>query len=277
MTYPIVLAHGVCRFDQIWNESLGVDNSDDERLDLWHYFRGVRTMLRKRGHQVFHSAVSWSAGVETRAAELRRNIQEILAATGMEKVNILAHSMGGLDSRHMLFNDRHQGAIHRHVASLTTISTPHGGSPFADWGLSNLKPLVKLAARIGLNIEAFKDLTVASCGKFNQDPQVEAFETACEPLIRFQTYAGRQQFWAVFDALKVPFYIVEKQEGENDGLVSVRSAQWRGKYFRGIIDSADHLNEIGWWDPGQIWTKESDAELLARIHDFYASIADRLP
>jgi triacylglycerol lipase len=277
MTYPIVLAHGVCRFDKIWNEASGIDTSDDEQRDLWHYFKGVRTMLRKRGYQVFHSAVSWGAGVEKRASELGRNIQEILAATGAEKVNIIAHSMGGLDARHMLFGDRHQGAIHLHVASLTTISTPHWGSPFADWGLANLKPLVKVAAKIGLDIEAFKDLTVAACTRFNNDPEVQEFESACDPLIRFQTYAGRQAFWAVFDALKMPFYIIEKQEGENDGLVSVQSARWQEKYFQGIIDKVDHLNELGWWDPGQILVKESKAELLARVHDVYAAIADRLP
>jgi hypothetical protein len=32
MTYPIVLAHGVCRFDVLWNESLDVDNNDDPKI-----------------------------------------------------------------------------------------------------------------------------------------------------------------------------------------------------------------------------------------------------
>jgi hypothetical protein len=40
MTFPIVLAHGVCRFDILWNESLAVDNNDDPKIDRLHYFRG---------------------------------------------------------------------------------------------------------------------------------------------------------------------------------------------------------------------------------------------
>jgi hypothetical protein len=48
MTYPIILAHGVCRFDVLWNRALRVDDSDDPRIDNLHYFKGVRTMLNER-------------------------------------------------------------------------------------------------------------------------------------------------------------------------------------------------------------------------------------
>ena len=39
MTFPIVLAHGVCRFDRLWNETLKTDNNDDPKLDNLHYFK----------------------------------------------------------------------------------------------------------------------------------------------------------------------------------------------------------------------------------------------
>jgi len=38
MTFPIVLAHGVCRFDILWNESLDADNNDDPGIEWLHYF-----------------------------------------------------------------------------------------------------------------------------------------------------------------------------------------------------------------------------------------------
>ena len=138
MSYPIVLAHGVCRFDKVWSEALELDNNDDPKLDQLHYFKGLRTDLMKHGFTVYHSNVSWAADVETRASELKDYVIKILEKEGAEKVNIIAHSMGGLDERHMLFNFRDSDHLHERVASLTTISTPHEGSPFADWGTDNL-------------------------------------------------------------------------------------------------------------------------------------------
>ena len=77
MTFPIVLAHGVCRFDILWNESLAVDNNADPRIDRLHYFRGIRTMLKDKGYDVYHSAVAWAADVDHRAEDLKQNILAI--------------------------------------------------------------------------------------------------------------------------------------------------------------------------------------------------------
>ena len=106
MTFPIILAHGVCRFDVLINDVLQLDNNDDPKLDRLHYFRGIRTMLKAKGFCVYHSKVSWAADVKTRAEDLRINIEAVLQKEKAKKVNIIAHSMGGLDSRHMMFNGR---------------------------------------------------------------------------------------------------------------------------------------------------------------------------
>ena len=277
MAFPIVLAHGVCRFDHIWRDVLEIDNSDDEEHDNLHYFKGIRTMLKKNGYRVYHSSVSWAADVNTRADDLRGNIQKILEKEDCEKVNIIAHSMGGLDSRHMMFNDRNSGHIHQRIASLTTISTPHGGSPFADWGTENLPHVIPMARKLGLDITAIYDLRTDRCKRFNENVDVLNFEENCEKSILFQTYAGKQDFWSIFDALKLSFYIIEKKEGDNDGLVSVKSARWRERYFKGVIDNADHLNELGWWDTAQMFSGESQGALLERIHKFYLDVAKNLP
>lgn len=277
MTYPIVLAHGVCRFDILWNESLDADNSDDPSLDRLHYFRGIRTMLMDKGFTVFHSKVGWAADVDSRASDLKENLLKILQQSGAEKVNIIAHSMGGLDARHMMFNDRHADRIHEHVASLTTISTPHRGSPFADWGLRNMSLIPGMLKRIGLDVSAFEDLQTHTCKAFNQNPQVMDFEKECQATITFQTYAGKQDFWGIFNLLKGPSRIIEEKEGANDGLVSVESAKWKEEYFKGVLDNTDHLNELGWWDISQLLDGETQDELLERIHKFYAEVAENLP
>ena len=277
MTLPIVLSHGVCRFDQLWNDALGMDNNDNETMDSLHYFKGIRTMLKKKGFQVYHAKVPWAAKVDERAEALRTDIEQILRNTGAAAINIVAHSMGGLDSRRMLFNDRNAGRIHQRVASLTTISTPHWGSSFADWGIRNLGGVITLAHSLGLNIEAFKDLTVAECSRYNHQQAVVEFEKACEQTLKFQTYACRQDFMGIFAPLKLPFYYIEKEEGDNDGLVSVKSARWRDRYFQGILEKTDHINALGWWEADQIFVGESEKDLLTRIHGVYAEIARNLP
>jgi triacylglycerol lipase len=45
-------------------------------------------------------------------------------------VNLMAHSMGGLDCRYLISKVRPEEYT---PLSLTTFSTPHHGSPFMDW------------------------------------------------------------------------------------------------------------------------------------------------
>jgi len=277
MSYPIILAHGVSRFDQLWNGAFEIDNNDDPKMDRLHYFKGVRTMLMQHGFRVYHSHVPWADGVDVRAADLHRNVRDVLAKAKAPKVNIIAHSMGGLDARHMLFDFRVTDPIHEQVASLTTISTPHQGSPFADWGTDNLSFVVPLAKKIGISLHAFYDLRTDRCRRFNHDPAVVAFETDCEAEIQFRTYAGCRKSWGLFDTLRISQAIIENQEGENDGLVSVASAKWRDRYFQGLMENVDHFNELGWREPGRVFEHESEQELLDRVHAFYLEIARQLP
>ena len=277
MPYPIVLAHGICRFDVLWNTALRVDDTDDVTLDELHYFRGIRTMLRRRGHRVYHSRVAFGAKVDTRAGQLGVNLQRILTETRADKVNIIAHSMGGLDARHLMFNDRERGRIHERIASLTTISTPHWGSPFADWGLQQFPALTTALKKVLVDVEGLHDLKTDACRRFNERPEVQAFELECERTTRFQTYAGRQRRSGIVLPLQPAFDIVEAAEGDNDGLVSVRSARWQDRYFKGILENADHLNELAHWDGSQRHSGETSTELRSRVHAFYAAIAAELP
>jgi triacylglycerol lipase len=50
-------------------------------------------------------------------------------------VNFVAHSMGGLDVRHLISTIKPQSYT---PVSLTTIGTPHHGSPFMDWCAANI-------------------------------------------------------------------------------------------------------------------------------------------
>src|SRR5262245_44684300 len=86
LKHPVVLAHGILGFDEL---KVGPIKS--------HYFRGVGARLEKIGTKVYSFRVHPTATVESRAAELAKAVEAIDA----ERVNIVAHSMGGLDARYL--------------------------------------------------------------------------------------------------------------------------------------------------------------------------------
>lgn len=104
--YPIVLVHGYCGFEKLG----GAD-----------YFRGIRLSLETCGTAVYCPALPPLSGVAARARALVAAVTEICESRGASRVNIIAHSMGGLDARYAIAK---LGLAGR-VASLITIGTPH--------------------------------------------------------------------------------------------------------------------------------------------------------
>ena len=124
--YPIVLVHGLGMKDTFFMKSWG-------RIDR---------ILRIQGYTVYKSDVDAFGTVAGNAAQLKAEIEGIVRETGAEKVNIIAHSKGGLDAKHMIC----QLDMARHVASLTTLCTPHKGTPIASFILRFPKFAVKYVA-----------------------------------------------------------------------------------------------------------------------------------
>jgi len=214
--YPIVLVHGLLGFGQL---GIGRENAK-------YYFKGVREDLTRLGYSVFLTKVGDRDGVAVRAAQLKRRINRITSG----KVNIIAHSMGGLDARYMI---AHLDMANR-VASLTMISTPHRGSAYADWGVEHVGGALKLFKTLGIEIQALYDLTTDACKKLNET-------TPDSPGVKYISYSGSQPHKKICTYLRSAHKVILKAEGPNDGLVSVRSAKW-GEY-RGNL-AADHLNQI---------------------------------
>jgi len=274
-THPIILAHGIARFDALLREFLRDENSAD---DCTHYFRCIRSTLTAAGFVVYHGSVPWAAGVAVRAAALRANVQQVLAATGAAKVHIIGHSMGGLDARRMLYDGRADGLQER-VASLTTVGTPHHGTSFADVALAEAGSALTVLDHLGIgSIDGFRDLTTTACAAFNDE--AAGFEQSCG--VAFRAYAGAQALPFVFEPLKLSWRIIQGREGPNDGLVPVSSARWRDDVAAPDVINADHLNEVGWWEPNdcglftfppRLSSGESPAKLEARVRGLYLGIA----
>ncbi len=262
---PIILAHGICRFDHLLNATFGLDNQGDDSL---HYFRKIRSTLTREGFKVFHSNVGWSAGVETRAQQLKNELRQLTHNfRDHAKVHIIAHSMGGLDARHMIVDE----GMHERVASLTTVGTPHHGSSFADWGTGRLGVLIPLLKRLGIDAAGFEDLTTERCKAFNE--RAAKFENECG--VRYRTVAAAQERNAVFWPLHFSHGVIEDTEGPNDGLVSCESARWREEY---VLDDivGDHIDEIGWCQLNNPQHSASREEAEQRIRDLYSRIARSL-
>lgn len=253
--YPIVLAHGIARPDYLIDtvfRTLNLSVYDFGLLsDRLHYFRGIASYLRKHGYDVYHSSVSFAADVETRARDLKREIQRIQRKSGKDKVHIIAHSMGGLDARYMIVNEHMDDT----VISLTTIGTPHLGTPMADYVIS--KGVDKLIGlfKMFINMEGISDTTTYAMEYFNKHAEVSEAENK----VFYQTYSSYQDRDRVFFLFQMSYDIVYEAEGINDGLVSVRSQTWvdelkgRNGKRKAIVHhefpfKADHLEQVGWWN-----------------------------
>jgi len=286
--FPIVLAHGIARFDFLTEKAenkLGLPES--VLSDQLEYFKGIKSHLEAHGFTVSHPNQSFSGSVDLRAQQLRDRVNTVISTTGSPKVHIIGHSMGGLDARHMIVD---HGMAER-VATLTTIGTPHHGSPVADH-IKNKpggKLLLKVLSQVlNLDIDGLDDLTTDVCEAFNR----RAEDAEARNPVKYQTYSAFENVTDIVAPLVPGWVKISSIDGANDGLVSVRSQQWAKELIasdgtRNQIAlhqfpfGADHLNEVGWWDPeeiinplfggGNVLKQKLDYE--KKVRDLYLEIA----
>lgn len=185
------------------------------------YFRGVKETLREMHITPLIPEVPSTGTIAERAETLASK----LFCGNAPAFALVAHSMGGLDARHLI---TYLDPDHR-IKSLLTVSTPHRGSPLAAWMLESRGPIPVWFRHIGR--PALDELTPKACAAMSipdrEDVDYSSY-ASCRP-------AGELPFWLTPYGRVIP--------EDNDGMVSVSSAQW-GK-FRGIMH-ADHLELLGW-------------------------------
>src|SRR5262249_55172107 len=124
--HPLVFCHGMLACSML-RLQLGSNSN---------YFSVLNDSLKQRGFRALFPAVTPTGGVAARAEQLRDQIRSWTDGP----INLIAHSMGGLDCRFMI---SHLGMADR-VCSLTTICTPHQGSYLAEWFQANYRRRVPL-------------------------------------------------------------------------------------------------------------------------------------
>ncbi len=124
----------------------------------FRYSERIFAVMRERGgHDVHFAVVPPYEGVPSRTRVLWAHVQDILQETGAEKVNLICHSLGGLDCRYLVspggvhweIPAGHQEIVHA-VASVTTVSTAHRGTRVADAALGYLPDTESTDAISGL-------------------------------------------------------------------------------------------------------------------------------
>ena len=254
---PIVLHHGLILPGNVRVGPLAIGS-----------FRGIDDAMAARGYPLVLTQVHPTAGVARRAAQLKHIILQRLRAMSRaavteraqppERVIIFAHSMGGLDARHMI---THLGMADR-VAALVTLSTPHRGSPYADWCLRHLTRFraLRLLKMLGLDTGAINELTTDACARFNDN-------TPDLPGVRYFSISAARPLLEVSPLLFQPYRIVHAAEGLNDGFVSIRSAKWATHLQTWAVDHFHILNRrllIEW------------KHRTGDIRPYYLALLDRL-
>ncbi len=230
--YPIVLIHGAGFRDLKWPL----------------YWGRIPGALEKNGALVRYGLQDSWGSIESNAQMIARRIDEILEETGAEKVDLIAHSKGGLEARMAASS---LGCADK-IASITTIATPHRGSKTLDRLFGLPRGVFRLAALAVDNwirvvgdkkpdfLRVCEDFTTERMEQFNRD-------NPDAPGVWYQSFACVMSHPLSDVNLSTANFVLNRIEGPNDGLVSVESALWgenarvlRSGVFRGI----SHLDAI---------------------------------
>ena len=215
--YPLVLVHGVFFRDS----------------KLFNYWGRIPRTLKLHGATIYYGEHQSALPVKESARELASRIKLIVDRSGCEKVNIIAHSKGGLDCRYAIS----EFGLAPYVASITTVNTPHRGCLFAERLLHAIPESVKnkVARVYNTTLTALGDETPDFLAAVN-DLTAEACQKRNELLV-FPDGIFAQSIGSVMEhprkgqfPLNLSYRYVKNFDGENDGLVGESSFAWGEKY-----------------------------------------------
>ena len=250
--YPIILAHGIMIKE--W-----------KRIKA---FGRIEKVLKAKGYHVYTAKTDGVGRIETNAQQLKECIDELLHLEKAEKVNIIAHSKGGLDARYMI----DCLGMSEKVASVTFLCTPHKGSQIAT-KLYALPKFIRNFIAFWMNFwyRLFGDKhpdVLEACRQlsFSPDGVLENFGT--HNGIYMQSYAATLKKSTDDFVMGIPLLFSKKFESEqSDGVVCEESAKF-GEYKGYCIDdSVSHTQIV------DFLTRREKRE---KIYTFYIDLCTEL-
>jgi triacylglycerol lipase len=257
LNYPLLLVHGA--------------GFRDKSLGFINYWGRIPKHLEKNNIIIYYGGTDAWGSIEGNAELLKNKITNILEEENTEKVNIIAHSRGGLEARYLISNLGMEDS----VASLTTISTPHHGVKAMNLAARTPRGLYKFVSFfvntwfriLGDKKPDFftssRQLSEIYCTQFNM-------EATDKETVYYQSYASQlKHFFSDIQFVLLNPYI-NRTDGANDGLCPVESAKW-GDY-RGIIttEGSFGISHAGVVDSYRVKYKGMD------IPELYLNIARNL-
>lgn len=236
LNYPVILAHGWAGTDEF---IFGID-----------YFYGIKASLEDEGVDTYVADMGAFDTSMVRGARLKSFILEVLAITGSRKVNIIAHSQGGITARYVITNM----GMSKQVASLVMISTPNRGTALCDIVMGKLPALAQYAIEVladtfwggiiaGDDNSNFKEATL----EMTHSNMIDVFNpnTPDASGVSYFSYAGKLYGVSPNLLLTPTNLILQYYDGDNDGIVPVQSSKWG--IWKGTLTGlfgVDHFMEI---------------------------------
>ena len=249
--YPIILVHGIAI----------------KQSKVIKAFGKIEQVLDDAGHDVYVADVDAFGSIENNAAQLKRYILSIMEKTGAEKVNVIGHSKGGLDTKYMIMNLDMEDK----VSSLTTLCTPHRGSIVASW-IWSLPHWIKrtLAFFINKFYKLMKDENPDAMKACEQLRKVDESEETLRfsEKVYCQSYSTNLKRARDCFLMAIPMKLYKHYEKiDNDGLVCHNSAQF-GLYRGHCLDiSVSHVQIVDFFA-----TKKQ----RAKVYEFYCDLCAEL-
>ena len=247
--YPIVLVHGIALRESRFIRAFGK----------------IESTLNTAGYDAFTANTDAFGAIETNAEQLKNAILDILEKTGAEKVNVIAHSKGGLDSKYMISEldmaDR--------IASLTTLCTPHKGSAIAThlWSLPKCVKKV-IAFFINTFYRLVGDKNPDSMKVCEQLKKNDGDQTSFADKVYCQSYSTKLKRGRDCILMAVPMKIYSyTDDPENDGMVSEESAKFENYRGECLEDSVSHTQIVDF-----LASRKNRKNIL----DFYIRLCDEL-
>lgn len=250
--YPILLVHGIILKDTFFFKSFGK----------------IPKVLREEGLCVYCSTNDGVGTIETNAKQLKKQIKKILQKEKNDKINIIAHSKGGLDCKYMI----EKLNMEEKVASLTTICTPHKGSQVASAILRWPKWILTISSTcINLFYKILGDSNPNVLGACNQ---LRAVSTIEDSTINFSKHVYCQSYSSVLKKstddilMAIPYIVLKKYDRDkSDGIVSNESSQF-GEYKGNCVrDSISHTKIVGLM---------ANAKEKKKVYKFYKDVCNDL-
>lgn len=226
--YPIVLAHGMAGFDELFG--------------VYDYWFGIPDALEDKGATLFVGSVSALNTGQARGEQLIAQIETITAITGKPMVNLIGHSHGGYDVRYV-------AAVRPDlVASVTTVASPHKGAALADFLRANIESGSFTETVVAALADAFGVVIGLLSGSANPQDPVGALDQL--------TTQGAAAFTAAF-----PQGVPASSCGEGDSVVNgIRYYSWSGTgVLTNLLDPSDYGLAVA-----AVFANESNDGLVGR-------------